>query len=947
MSYSARYCAWLYFSLLAAAVYAEPGLHYEPMYGPLSERFAESQPTALIAGRPLLPDRSRGLIEHKVEVDSVGMIHYGRRVSGFPEGPTVTVEMDDYLNLEYRSEQRQIWRKLIRRDFRSTALEQRRRKGGRFEWTVPFSAPKPLQRFIGEEGPSLSLNGSRTIIISGKSEWTDGQVQTSIGRPSKFPALAIDQESKFTVEGKVGELINVRINQDTESIGSAFGSNLSDQLANQIKLDYNGEDDAIFQEIQGGNTTLELPNTRFVGFRQQNKGLFGIRAKGHLGPFAFTTVASHEKSKSNRQSFKGGAAVDTLEIKDHQYIPNTYFFLHEFYRANLPDFRRLLEGAQFGPENFVDIKRLEVYINDFNTNNDAELFAKPGIAWVDASDTLGTSEIQCFDAAGGRLQYSGCFEEGTWHRLDPDDDYTVVAEAGYIILNRVVNETYAMAVHFKALDPGFDGPLQSETARLNTSTASDSLQLKLIKARNARPGFPTWNLEWKNVYRIATGFSSGRKFDPKTLLVDIVKEVPGQEKQPSQNGRAFLQLLGLDERGKDPGSPSDRVVDADYIGLDDFRGHLIFPDQRPFDARAPKYRGLIEETIPEIYDNQQQRDKIEASRYTILVRAASSEQRIRLGGAFGGVRAETVEVRLNGRGLTRGSDYNVDFVGNVTFVGNVAQEVADPGADLEITYESEDVFGLGSQQKTLLGLRTEYEFWGGDGRMGSTMIYNNERSSERRVRVGNEPKRTVIWNFDLRARREAPILTRIVDMLPLIKTAVPSEVVLDAEVAQSRPNLNTKGKGYIDDFEGSERPTSLAIGRTRWSPSSVLEDSRYGENERGRFIWYNPFDGVQRTDIWPNQEEQLEAQNRRADILALELAPNARSAESWGGIVAALSAVNDFSQSKFLEIWVRGEEGILHVNLGDQINEDYVANGRLDTEDEPFPGRSTGDVPSF
>ena len=37
---------------------------------------------------------------------------------------------------------------------------------------------------------------------------------------------------------------------------------------------------------------------------------------------------------------------------------------------------------------------------------------------------------------------------------------------------------------------------------------------------------------------------------------------------------------------------------------------------------------------------------------------------------------ETVEVRLNNRQLTRGSDYNVDFVGNVTFVGNVAQEGA-------------------------------------------------------------------------------------------------------------------------------------------------------------------------------------------------------------------------------------------------------------------------------
>ena len=58
------------------------------------------------------------------------------------------------------------------------------------------------------------------------------------------------------------------------------------------------------------------------------------------------------------------------------------------------------------------------------------------------------------------------------------------------------------------------------------------------------------------------------------------------------------------------------------------------------------------------------------------MRASSSEQRIRLGGVFGGVRPETVEVQLNGRGLTRGTDYNVDFIGNVTFVGNVSQELS-------------------------------------------------------------------------------------------------------------------------------------------------------------------------------------------------------------------------------------------------------------------------------
>ena len=935
------FSSWLCVCLLAVVVRAEPGLHFEPLYGPLSQRFAVPSQTAFGAGQPLLPAPARALISYQAAVDSLGMAHYGRRVSGFTEGPTVTVTLDDYLRIEYQARHRRLWHQQIRRDFRSTASEQRQRRGSRFEWTVPFSAPKPLRRFIGDQGPSLALNGSRTIIISGKSEWTDGEVQTSFGRSSKFPSLGIEQESDFTVEGKVGELINIRIDQDTQNLGSAFGSGLGDQLSNQIKLDYEGEEDSIFQEVQAGNTTLELPNTRFVGFRQKNKGLFGIRAKGHVGPLAFTTVASHEKSKSNRQTFKGGAAIDTLQLKDYQYIRNTYFFLHEFYRAHLADFRSLLEGVQFGPENFVDISRLEVYINDFNTRNDAELFARPGVAWVDPSDSLST--IECFDAAGNRLRNSGCFEEGTWHRLDPDDDYSVVAEAGYIVLNRPVSDPYAMAVHFKTNAPDFDGTLQQETARLKVGAESDSLYLKLIKARNPRPGFPTWNLEWKNVYRIASGYSTGRRFDPKTLQVDIAKEVPGQEDQLSQQGRSYLQILGLDERGKDPGSAPDRVIDADYIGLDDIRGHLIFPDQRPFDPRSDKYRGLLDEPVPAIYDEQQQRAQIEASRYKILVRAASSEQRIRLGGIFGGVRPETVEVQLNGRPLTRDTDYRVDYTGSVTFIGSVAQEVADPGADLEISFESEDVFNIGSQQKTLLGLRTEYEFWGGDGRVGSTMIYNNERSSDRRVRVGNEPTRTVIWNLDLRARREVPILTRVVDMLPLVKTAVPSEVTLDAEIAQSRPNLNTKGRGYIDDFEDSERPISLVVNRTRWAPASAPVGARFGAENRAHFIWYNPYNGVLRTDIWPNQEEQIEAQNRRTDILALALLPRLEAAESWGGISLAFSTVNDLSESKFLEIWVRGQKGTLHLNLGDQINEDYIANGRLDTEDEPFPGQAAGD----
>ena len=255
---------------------------------------------------------------------------------------------------------------------------------------------------------------------------------------------------------------------------------------------------------------------------------------------------------------------------------------------------------------------------------------------------------------------------------------------------------------------------------------------------------------------------------------------------------------------------------------------------------------------------------------------------------------------------------------------------------------------LGSQQKpkTLLGLRGEYEFLGGDATLGGTLIYNNERSSDRRIQVGHEPVRTVVWDMDLKARFEAPLLTRLVDSMPLLKTVAPSDVTIQAEVAQSRPNLNTRGEAYIDDFERSERPESLSVLRTRWTPASPPEVIGLDRASRGRTIWYNPFDRVSRADIWPGQNDQLETRNNQTDVLVVEVtartdAPDGGGA-TWGGIMTAWPGMRDFSRSRVLEVWLRGDEGELHIDLGaidEDVNEDQVRN----TEDRHFPGRVTGD----
>ena len=904
---------------------AGAGIGLEPLpYGPVHRLFHDPAPFGPFrAGSPLLSSRppATPLVESRtpftskqVTVDSSGA-HYQPRTAGFDDGVPITLPLGRYLELGNRHLYRTKWRDKVRGDMRR---ENRMGEGrrGRLEWRVPIPAPPVVRRFIGDEG-SLRINGSHTASIGGKSSWTAKEVSTLAGGSSKFPALSMDQESDFSVEGKVGEAINIRINQDTRGLSSSFGQNLQDQL-NQIKLDYKGDEDDIFQEIQAGNTTLSLPNTRFVGFNQQHKGLFGIRAKGSLGPMRFTTIASHEKSESNRQSFRGGAQVDTTEIRDYEYVRNQFFFLDRVYKESLPDYADI-STSDFQPEDPVDERSLQVYVNDFNVNNDAVQLARPGRAQADLADAGN-------DSTGHR-------EVGTWHRLDPDDDYILDAALGSITLRTPVQGRHALAVTYHT-----DGGREVGSAAAD----QDSLRLKLIKARDSRPGFPTWDLEWKNVYRIVRGFARGRQFDRQRIRVEILREVPGREPETTQGGRSFLRLMGLDTHGQDAGTPPDQIIDADYDGLREDLGVLIFPDQRPFDPRLSKYG--LETRVPQIYDTEQHRDHVEASSYIIQVINSSSEQRINLTqGRLTTIDVESVEVRLDGRRLTPNVDYSVTYTGEVQFLGAVADQIADPAADLEITFESQDLIGLGRQQKTLLGTRGEYEFLGGDGVVGGTLIYNNQ-SGDRRVRVGAEPARTVLWDMDVRATFGAPLLTRAVDALPLLKTAQASKVTVQAEIAQSRPNLNTRGKAFIDDFEGSEHSTLLPVFYSRWTPASVPTEGELDSGNRGPLLWYNPYDRVQRTSIWPGQRDQVEARNEQTDVLTLKVTPpDDAGLTTWGGVMTDFSGgVRDFSQSKFVAIWLRGQSGTLHLDLGD-ISEDWIANGRIDTEDLPLRGRTIGD----
>ena len=176
---------------------------------------------------------------------------------------------------------------------------------------------------------------------------------------------------------------------------------------------------------------------------------------------------------------------------------------------------------------------------------------------------------------------------------------------------------------------------------------------------------------------------------------------------------------------------------------------------------------------------------------------------------------------------------------------------------------------------------------------------------------------------------------------------------VEGEFAQILPNPNPinnratgdpNGVAFIDDFEGSKRTTSIPIMRRFWRESSAPSDYKTGKSftqrNRGKLNWFNPFVQVRTKDIWPNLSTSIQAQNETTDIMLLQFDHREHQSDVlqdsiWGGIITPFySGDYDQTETKFFEMWVKGDGGKLTIDLG-QISEDRDGNGILNTEDIP------------
>ncbi len=863
----------------------------------------------------VLRKRIKGF-ERSVELDSTGrFMTYRETINDIPVRLSTFFTKDLYLQTRRNIELEDLWKKSVRRNVGDQSRYDTGR-GGALRIDIPVEIKsKAFQKIFGSGTVGLDVTGEINITGGGRHE-NRSEVKTALNRGSDFN-FKMEQKQRFKVQGHIGDKVTIGIDQDSER---AF------DFENNIHLKYEGYDDEIIQSIEAGNIGISLPGTKYVTFGGQSTGLFGIKMAAQIGALHITAVASQEKGEKKQMSISEGAQSKDYEIQIENYQDGYYYFLSDFYREQ---YLQRDDDGNFLVDPGRILTNIEVYEASPYNNDEAD--AIRGWAWVPEDESQLIITEGDTTAGVGR-------EFGQFIRL-PKTDYYVDRELGFIRLNTTM-QGKILGVAYRDSTGRVRGQIDYDGAESNT------IQLRLIKPRDPKPSTPTWELQWKNVYYLGSRNIPQDGFEMQILYIPPSGD-PQETVTVNGQRMSWLQVFGLDNVNESGEPKPDNIVDNNPNIINLARGELYFPDLRPFDPLSETYQNLLAEQYraPAIYDTLAQDVIQEQSRFVIKVKSESRSSQYNLGM---NVIENSERVTLNGSPLRRNVDYTIDY-----FTGTLQllkEEATLPSANVDITYESNQLFQI--DKKTVMGMRAEYDLWD-DSFIGATLMYLNESTLDQKIRVGKGPMRNVVWDVNTRLTAKPFFMTRFANLLPFIDTRQQSSIKFEGEIAQVIPNPNTRnnestgdtdGVAYIDDFEAAKRITPIPVTQPSWEYSSPPVEKFSYENPdlsaRGRLVFYNPFEQYPIQWIWPNRDLNANVQNRK-HILVMKFTPpdslpNPR--EGWGGMQMDLSqGYWNQSEAKFLEVWVKGDSGRLHFDLG-RISEDVIPNGRLNTEDRMTNG---------
>ncbi|QQS38244.1 MAG: cell surface protein SprA [Ignavibacteriales bacterium] len=891
-------------------------------------------------GNSFFAEPSDNMKVRSIKIDSTGQfVEITEKIGGQQTKVLLRMPIEEYIELRLALKERESWETL---GYAYELKSNVKGLGDLIKDITDFEIPLPsvgLLSIFGTPKISLKIGGAVDIHGAWRSETTEGVTASRLGNTRNEPDFK--QQVQINVNGTIGDKLNITADWNTER---------TFEYENQLKLKYTGYEDEIIQSIEAGNVSLQT--SPLVG---GSEALFGIKANFKMGPLSLTTIASQKKGEVKEVSVSGGSTSAEFNIKVTEYSKNNYFVdgIYADTSNGRNYFNRYYGNATPDIDPSVRIVDIEVW-KSITTSVIDKTKERNGNAYITLAPMSAQSTTQYPDTLRDDFvnPIPGLEESARFLLLTRDIDYKLHEETGYITFLTQIQEQDVIAVAYRTPTERYGEFIATAT------TDSQRLVLKLVKPKSLLPQYTqAWQLQLKNIYPL-----NARNLKRDGFKFDIKYEQEGSEPVNSINSVPLLTAFGLDLINSSGQANRDDEFDwRPDITIIPVTGEIIFPVLQPFGLNMPgsldtSYRFQdIYEVQPSIARQNKTKDK------WVLVGKSSGDATSVYQLGFNIVE-NSVRVRLNGRELSPGIDYSVDYnTGQLTLRNS---EATLPNADLKITYEQNDLFQLAS--KTLLGARGIFDF-SKKTKLGFSVLNLNQQTLSDKVRIGEEPLSNTIYGVDFETAADLPFVTKGLDNI--ISTREMSAFTIKGEYAYMNPDPNTKkstiasdqGKSiaYIDDFEGAKRIIPVGVAYTSWrdiSPPlginmfngfSPLEMMDY----KAKSFWFTETpSNVVVSDLYGDRKK-VATTDQQITVMDYVFVPDTpgtynysntisqKTDSTWGGIMKPLSstATNLIEENiEFIEFWLQinaaPQNTQMYIDLG-RISEDVIPNNKLNYED--------------
>ncbi|MCP4135623.1 MAG: hypothetical protein GY754_31940 [bacterium] len=622
----------------------------------------------------------------------------------------------------------------------------------------------------------LALNYGGSVYTDDKYRQYDEDTAASRVIESGFVPT---QEMQLHMEGKIGKRLTVYIDHDSR------------KEDNRYLMQYRAvRDDEIIREINAGEIDIKFNHSKYAVYDNSSAKGMGLDVTLKKNDLQVKAFGSITRGNSEVETFTGKSSPGSHTVAEYQYIKRAYYQLEPFKRYdNISSTASLPSGA-------AAYTSLVTF-----TSAPADI-----AAYSLSSVNISSSQFELYmDDQNAYNNYNAItlsLDGGYYTKLVSGSDYTINYTTGLITFLKDVPQNARIFAAYSlqsgsTADPSARTDVSPFTGRYFVfikygysidEDADDDFTLDVGEDKN---GDSQLNLD---IYEVRSFYYTGEKY----LL--------------SNNFR--MQFFKENEV-----MTGSTVTALGSYTIDYARGIVGFTLREPFKSFNS---GVYLENQPTtVYVD---------SRYKMAIDYYREARSFQL--KHFNIIPNSVRVKVNGRVLSA-SLYTIDHTSGFLFFPDPNNPLVGPATAIEVRYE---YLPFGAQGQAFVGgLRADYKI-NRSLNLGGSVLFTRTSSSEEISNVNDSPTETALFEGDAALHLDEK---RIAEFANLVggtrRKKVPVEIKAYGEYARSYKNVNSFGKGLIDNMESTEEIVGISVSEKDWVLSSM--PSSYTQTDRGQLFY--------------------------------------------------------------------------------------------------------------